>query len=53
MRSVNKAARLRLTVQIALLTAGAVLIIIGLHRGEAVVMLRKAVVVCMECIGIG
>ncbi|HSK69984.1 MAG TPA: CD1871A family CXXC motif-containing protein [Candidatus Limnocylindria bacterium] len=32
---------------------GAVLLVGGVWRGEALVVLRKAVRVCLECIGIG
>ena len=36
-----------------LLTAAVVCILWGLWRGEARIILQKAVRVCMECIGLG
>ena len=36
-----------------LLTAGAALMAAGFIRGEASVILKKAVVLCLECIGLG
>jgi len=32
---------------------GAVLTIMGYSRGEAAVVLKKAIRICLECIGIG
>lgn len=37
----------------SVLIAGAMFIIIGIARGEMDVVLRKAIMVCLECIGIG
>jgi len=45
--------RLRSVVLIMLFVAGAAMLSVGIIQGEATVVLRKAVVVCMECIGIG
>ena len=39
--------------QYMLLAVGATLMILGVLRGETGELLRKAVIVCMECIGIG
>ncbi len=35
------------------LAAGAALIIVGVSNGETVIVLQKAIKICMECIGIG
>ncbi len=37
----------------AVIFAGIVFAAIGIYRGEADVVLRKAVNICLECIGIG
>ncbi len=37
----------------AVLLAGIALVAVGVTRGEAAVVLQKAVVICMECIGLG
>ena len=36
-----------------ILLAGFVMMIVGIWRGELEMIFRKAVVVCLECIGIG
>jgi hypothetical protein len=40
-------------IQILLLGLGAAMIVLGLFRQEALEILKKAVIVCLECIGIG
>ena len=39
--------------QIAASVMGLAMIFGGLFRGEAAAVLRRAVIVCLECIGIG
>jgi hypothetical protein len=39
--------------QVILLTIGAALVLLGVHSDEASEVLKKAVIVCLECIGIG
>lgn len=39
--------------RIALIAAAAVFIIVGVFRGDNDSIFRKAVFICMECIGIG
>lgn len=40
-------------VPIALMVAGLALLALGFWRGEADTILKKAVRICLECIGIG
>ncbi len=39
--------------QLGLLGAAGLMIFAGLGSGEAEVMFRKAIYICMECIGLG
>lgn len=38
---------------LALVVAGLVCVAIGVWQGEVAVVLRKAILICMECIGLG
>ena len=38
---------------IALMAVGACAMFYGMHRGEIETLLRKAVMLCLECVGIG
>ncbi len=40
-------------VQVALLIVGVAMVCFGVMRGEADVVLAKAIRLCLECIGIG
>ena len=39
--------------QITLLLAGAAMLCFGIWRGEAEMVLSKAIKLCLECVGIG
>ncbi len=43
----------RRLISYSLLVASIVLVILGIMRGEARTVLQKAVIICLECIGIG
>ena len=43
----------RRTIGIAILSIGILLIVAGVFRGELNAIMQKAVLVCMECIGLG
>jgi len=38
---------------IMLMTAGAAAMLFGAYRGEIETVLRKAIMLCLECVGIG
>jgi len=40
-------------VQLFLILIGIVLLVLGITQGEAREIFKKAIIVCMECIGIG
>ena len=43
----------RSIISLALLAAGLAFIVIGAVRGEANPVMQKAIMICMECIGLG
>lgn len=45
--------KIRNIIRIACLIAGIAMIIIGATHGEASIVVRKAIKVCLECIGLG
>ena len=49
----NNILKYRKLSQFALLTAGIAMIAYGAIRGEAAVVLGKAIKLCLECVGIG
>ena len=49
----NVAVKKKAAARIVLLLTGAVFVVCGALRGEAGVVLAKAVKICLECVGIG
>lgn len=45
--------RTKIAVQLLLLAAGGAMAAYGAWRGEAALVLGKAVKICLECVGIG
>jgi hypothetical protein len=44
---------IRIGIPAAMICSGAVFLAAGISRGEMDVVLRKAINICLECIGIG
>ena len=40
-------------IQLALIVIGISMLVYGVSRGEAAVVLSKAIKICLECVGIG
>ncbi len=40
-------------ISLLLVIAGAIAIIVGVLQGEALIVLKKATLICLECIGLG
>ena len=49
----DMAVKQKAAAQLVLLFVGAVFVVYGAMRGEAGVVLAKAVKICLECVGIG
>jgi len=49
----TKNAKLLNLIRAALLIVGVALMIIGIWQGELTEIMHKAIIVCLECIGIG
>ena len=45
--------RKRRIIQAGLIGIGTVMIVLGIFAGDLAVILRKAIYICLECIGIG
>ena len=44
---------MRIVIRAAVVAVGAALTVFGIWQGELTEIMRKAIVVCLECIGIG
>jgi len=48
-----KSIKMRFILRAVIIAAGLLFMCIGIWQGELTAIMRKAVVICMECIGIG
>ena len=52
-RTILMGSKQKTPARIAVVVIAAIFLIYGIFRGEAVIVLSKAVNVCLECIGLG
>lgn len=45
--------KMRNGIALGLAGAGVLMLLLGAYRGEIEVVFRKAVIICLECIGLG
>ncbi len=53
LKALNDGQSKRSMAQAALIALGAAFVALGAWRGEATMVLMKAIYICLECIGIG
>jgi hypothetical protein len=52
-KSIIKNNKIRVLIAAAILTAGVILIAVGIAGGQFIAVLQKAATICLECVGIG
>lgn len=53
MKFLNKLENKLIILQIVMILTGIIFILIGMYRGEILTVFKKAIYICLECIGIG